>query len=94
MIKTVCVISGGIDSAIVMQTFYNCNKTFTPFVAEFRLDEKLLNEYDLYKNSFGGCPNSHKVSRELITLPIHCHMTEEDCKYVVKILKKAINKWN
>tara|TARA_B110000914_G_C15388372_1_gene411205 strand:+ start:4 stop:936 length:933 start_codon:yes stop_codon:yes gene_type:complete len=39
--------SGGIDSAIVMQTFYNCNKTFTPFVAEFWLNGKLLNEYEL-----------------------------------------------
>ena len=28
--------SGGIDSAIVMQAFYNCNKTFTPFVAEYK----------------------------------------------------------
>jgi hypothetical protein len=39
--------SGGIDSAIVMQTFYNCNKTFTPFVAEYKLNGKLLNEYEL-----------------------------------------------
>ena len=39
--------SGGIDSTIVMQTFYNCNKTFTPFVAEFWLNEKLLNKYEL-----------------------------------------------
>jgi len=39
--------SGGIDSAIVMQAFYNCNKTFTPFVAEYWLNGKLLNEYEL-----------------------------------------------
>ena len=28
-------------------------------------------EYDLYKESYGMCPYSHKVSKELITLPIH-----------------------
>ena len=39
--------SGGIDSAIIMKIFYDCKKTFTPFVAEFWLNGKLLNEYEL-----------------------------------------------
>jgi dTDP-4-amino-4,6-dideoxygalactose transaminase len=51
-------------------------------------------EYDLYKKSFGTCPNSHKLSKELITLPIHCNLTDEDCLHVVDILKKVIKIWN
>ena len=46
--------------------------------------------YDLYKESYGTCPNSHKISKELITLPIHCNMEDEDCLYVVKILKQSL----
>ena len=47
--------------------------------------------YDLYKKSHGTCPNSHKISKELITLPIHCNMKDEDCLQVVKILKQSLN---
>lgn len=39
--------SGGIDSAVVMHVFNKCEKQFTPYVAEFWLDGKLLNEYEL-----------------------------------------------
>ena len=51
-------------------------------------------EYDLYKESYGTCPNAHKISKELITLPIHCNLTNEDCLQVVKVLKKVIKIWN
>ena len=47
-------------------------------------------EYDLYKESYGTCPHSHKISKELITLPIHCHLKDEDCLRVVEILKQSI----
>lgn len=50
-------------------------------------------EYDLYKDSYGSCPNATKYSKELITLPIHCDMAEEDCKRVVTVLKQALKKW-
>ena len=47
-------------------------------------------QYDLYKESYGTCPNAHKYSKELITLPIHCHLTDEECKIVVNKLKKVL----
>jgi len=49
--------------------------------------------YDLYKKGFGTCPNAHKVSNKLITLPIHCNMANDDCLYVVDTLKEAIKLW-
>jgi len=48
-------------------------------------------KYKLYNSSYGTCPNAHQISEELITLPIHCNMTNEDCFEVVKVLKKALN---
>lgn len=42
------------------------------------------------KKGYGTCPNAHKISNELITLPIHCNLQDEDCYYVVKNLKQAL----
>lgn len=50
-------------------------------------------EYDLYKNSYGMCPYSHKVSRELITLPIHLNLTNDDCVKVANTLKEVLKTW-
>ena len=50
-------------------------------------------QYDLYKSSYGKCPNASKASSELITLPIHCHMDVDDCERVIRTLKNALNKW-
>tara|TARA_R110000822_G_scaffold252329_1_gene378992 strand:+ start:1785 stop:2924 length:1140 start_codon:yes stop_codon:yes gene_type:complete len=47
-------------------------------------------EYDLYRESYGTCPNSHKVSKELITLPIHLNLTDEDCLKVTNTLKEIL----
>lgn len=48
-------------------------------------------QYELYKQGYGTCPNAHKFSSELLTLPIHCLIQNQDCYYVVEQLKKAIN---
>ena len=47
-------------------------------------------QYELYKKGYGTCPNAHKASKELITLPIHCNLQNEDCLRVVKILKQSL----
>ena len=47
-------------------------------------------EYDLYRESYGTCPNSHKVSKELITLPIHLNLTDGDCLKVTNTLKEIL----
>ena len=50
-------------------------------------------EYDLYKESYGTCPYSHKVSKELITLPIHLNLTNDDCIKVIDTLKEVLKTW-
>ena len=50
-------------------------------------------EYDLYKDSYGTCPYSHKVSRELITLPIHLNLTDNDCLKVTDTLKEILKNY-
>jgi len=40
--------------------------------------------YKMYDYGFGTCPKSHKVSEELISLPIHMRLTDEDVKYVAE----------
>lgn len=47
-------------------------------------------QYDLYKKGYGTCPNAHKISKELITLPIHCNLQDKECFYVIENLKKAL----
>jgi len=42
--------------------------------------------YPMYKYAHGTCPNAHKYSKQLITLPIHLNLTEKDIKRVVKTL--------
>jgi len=51
-------------------------------------------EYPMYAHGKGTCPNSHKKSDELITLPIHLNLTNDDCKKVVEVLKEGIKKYS
>lgn len=44
--------------------------------------------YKMYNYGFGTCPNSHNVSEELISLPLHLKLTDDDIKYVAdKVLE-------
>tara|TARA_Y100000356_G_scaffold33814_1_gene25487 strand:- start:399 stop:1580 length:1182 start_codon:yes stop_codon:yes gene_type:complete len=42
--------------------------------------------YPMYFNSYGTCPKAHQYSKQLITLPIHLGLTDEDCEKVVNTL--------
>ena len=44
--------------------------------------------YKMYKYAYGTCPNSHKFSNQLLTLPIHLDLTEYDIKRISKIINK------
>ena len=44
--------------------------------------------YKMYNYAYGSCPNAHKTSKELITLPIHLGMTEEDINKITNIINK------
>jgi dTDP-4-amino-4,6-dideoxygalactose transaminase len=65
----------------VMQHFYD-NQIF-PGV--HYLDNT---EYPMYRYAFGSCPNAHKVSNELISLPLHLNLTDNDLLTIISILEK------
>ncbi len=43
-------------------------------------------EYKMYSYANGTCPNSLSFSHELLSLPIHLRLTEDDVAYVVKTI--------
>jgi dTDP-4-amino-4,6-dideoxygalactose transaminase len=47
-------------------------------------------EYAPYAGADGACPRARAISEELITLPIHLRLTEEDCRTVVSVLLEAV----
>lgn len=47
-------------------------------------------QYELYKEGYGSCPNAHKISKELITLPIHLNLTNDDIFRVTNTLKQIV----
>ena len=46
--------------------------------------------YPMYNYAYGTCPNAHKYSKQLITLPIHLHMEDKDCERIVGSIKKIL----
>ena len=46
--------------------------------------------YPMYFNSYGTCPKAHQYSKQIITLPIHLELSEDDCKKVVKALEEIL----
>ena len=46
--------------------------------------------YPMYFNSYGTCPKAHQYSKQIITLPIHLELNEDDCKKVVKALEEIL----
>jgi dTDP-4-amino-4,6-dideoxygalactose transaminase len=51
-------------------------------------------QYDIYSYGFGSCPTAHAASDELISLPLHLYLTNEDVLFVIEKLKQAIKIWN
>tara|TARA_R110001592_G_scaffold296422_1_gene566827 strand:+ start:1929 stop:3086 length:1158 start_codon:yes stop_codon:yes gene_type:complete len=49
-------------------------------------------EYQLYSDAKGTCPNAYKLSEEIISLPLHMFLTEDDIAKVIKVVKKAVKK--
>ena len=43
-------------------------------------------EYSMYLYANGTCPNAHKVSQNLITLPMHMWLTDEEVQQIIKIV--------
>ena len=43
-------------------------------------------EYSLYSYDHGKCPNAHRVSQRIITLPLHLWLTDDDVKKIIEIV--------
>jgi dTDP-4-amino-4,6-dideoxygalactose transaminase len=46
----------------------------------------------MYSYGQGTCPNATKLSGEVISLPLHMYLTNEDIQKVIDVVKKAV-KW-
>lgn len=51
-------------------------------------------KYDMYKHAHGTCPNAHRASDELITLPIHLDITLQDQVKITDTINKFIKNGN
>jgi dTDP-4-amino-4,6-dideoxygalactose transaminase len=40
-------------------------------------------QYPMYNYAHGTCKNAHEISSELISLPLHLHMSKDDVKRIV-----------
>ena len=47
--------------------------------------------YKMYSYAKGTCPLAHLASEELISLPLHTFLTEEEIKKVINTVLKAVN---
>lgn len=48
-------------------------------------------EYDMYSYDFGKCPNAHRVSHRIITLPLHLELTKGDIKTIADVVNDFVN---
>jgi len=42
--------------------------------------------YKMYKSNYCSCPNSHKLSEQVISLPLHMFLTNDDIKYIIEMV--------
>ncbi len=49
-------------------------------------------EYKLYKYDNGKCPNAHKISQRIITMPLHLNLVKEDIDKITKIVNDFTSK--
>lgn len=48
-------------------------------------------EYEMYSYGKGHCPNSHDISEQILSLPLHLRMNKQDVINVSEMIKKGIN---
>ena len=47
-------------------------------------------EYEMYRYALHTCPRAQKISRNIISLPLHLHMTNQDVSHVCEVIKHAV----
>ena len=50
--------------------------------------------YTIYSDQKGSCPMSYKLSEEVISLPLHMRLVEDDVNYVIEKVIEAIRIFN
>lgn len=50
--------------------------------------------YSLYSDQKGNCPNSYRLSENVISLPLHIRLTEDDVRYVIEKVIEANKIYN
>lgn len=46
-------------------------------------------EYNMYAYDYGKCPNAHRISNRILTLPLHLGLSKDD----IRIIAKAVNEF-
>ena len=46
----------------------------------------------MYSYDHGKCPNAHRVSQRILTLPLHLWLTKEDVKHIADKVIEFVNK--
>lgn len=49
-------------------------------------------EYEMYSYDHGTCPNSHRITNRIISLPLHMQLTREDVEYIAKTIIDFVEK--
>ena len=49
-------------------------------------------QYEMYSYAAGSCPNAASASQEIISLPLHLFLDDEDVFRIVDLVKKAVSK--
>lgn len=48
-------------------------------------------EYQLYQFGAGRCPMAHQISNEIISLPLHLHLTAKDILHICNLIRQFFN---
>ena len=51
---------------------------------------KAFAEYPMYRDAQGSCPEAARASRELISLPLHLGLSDEDVQTVCTALRSSV----
>ena len=46
-------------------------------------------EYDMYAYDHGKCPNAHRISNRILTLPLHLHLSKDD----IRLIASQVNEY-
>ena len=49
-------------------------------------------EYEMYSYDNGKCPNAHRMSNRIITMPLHMYLTKDDVKMIANKVIEFVNR--